>query len=70
MSNIQYYNFEREFISAIMNGEPEAVRGALAGMVKHSDNARFVTDLFARLVDNSDPASKFRSELEMVKPLS
>lgn len=67
MSNADYYKFEAALVDAIMAGEPDVVRGALAGAVKNSPDARWVVDLAERLRINCDPISKFRSSLRDLK---
>lgn len=63
MSNEDYYKYEKSLIQAIMNGEPDIVRGALAGVVRNNQSADFVRQLGQALQTNSDPISKFRSSL-------
>lgn len=69
MSNEAYYKFEKDLIAAVMTGEADAVRGALAGVIRWSMDARFARDLYVRLTENSDPTSAFREKLKAIESI-
>lgn len=66
MSNEAYYKFEQAFIKAVMTGEADVIRGALAGLIKRNNDANFVRDLASGLQTNADHGSGFRADLNKI----
>lgn len=67
MSNRAYYEYESALIKAVMAGEPEVVRGALAGAIKWTDDANITRILHGLLLANALPGTEFHKTLRALK---
>jgi len=61
--NESYYRYERALIEAIDNADPVTLRGALAGLIRWSDDEIFNRTLHGLLVRNCESWSELRKAL-------